>query len=144
MATLVLDPGWLPYLLKDCSIKKSPGSVKKTISPLFGQVQTTDYRQTDRKLCIWAHRASCTGGLKNKKLTYLWCMLPGVKNWVYSVPLLNLEALTCLFSRKMKPKHHIWLWFFDLNVTLWLHFFSTRPLEKHLKSLLIWCNSVFN
>ena len=26
-----------------------------------------------------------------------------------------------------KPKHHFWLWYFDLHVTLWLHFFWTRP-----------------
>ena len=26
----------------------------------------TDRQQTDRKQCIWAHRANCTGGLKNE------------------------------------------------------------------------------
>ncbi len=30
------------------------------IFPIFGQVQTTG-----RKQCIWAHSATCTGGLKN-------------------------------------------------------------------------------
>ncbi len=30
-------------------------------SPIFGPVQTD--RRTDRKWCIWAHRAICTGGL---------------------------------------------------------------------------------
>ncbi len=42
------------------------------IFSLFGPVQTTDYRlqTTDRKRCIWAHRASCTGGLKKVCETY--------------------------------------------------------------------------
>ncbi len=35
-------------------------------------------RRTDRKWCIWAHRANCTGGL-NKKLAWPcapWCITP--------------------------------------------------------------------
>ncbi len=28
----------------------------------------------------------------------------------------------------MKPKHHFWLWFFYIYVTLWLPFFWTRPI----------------
>ncbi len=38
---------------------------------IFGQVflvkyfRSSPYRRTDRKRCIWAHRAKCTGGLKN-------------------------------------------------------------------------------
>ncbi len=44
------------------------------LSTTFGPVRTTDNRQTDRqtdrlqtdrKRCIWAHCANCTGGLKN-------------------------------------------------------------------------------
>ncbi len=35
--------------------------------------QMTD-RQTDRKLCIWAHRAICTGGLKNAIWHWKWAL----------------------------------------------------------------------
>ncbi len=36
--------------------------------------QTTD-RQTDRKRRIWAHRAKCTGGLKNHIMTFFWSLI---------------------------------------------------------------------
>ncbi len=62
----------------------------RIIFSLFGQVQTTDYRQTtDRKRCIWAHRASCTGGLKNgsRKIENQKIKWP----WPYVVYLLHQE-----------------------------------------------------
>ncbi len=40
-------------------------STGRIIFSLFGQIQTTDRLQTERKRCTWAHRPSCTGGLKN-------------------------------------------------------------------------------
>ncbi len=39
-------------------------SIGVLIEKTFGPVQT-DRRQTDRKWCIWAHCATCTGWLKN-------------------------------------------------------------------------------
>ncbi len=59
---------------------------------LVQSTQTTDRQQTDRqtgrKWCIWAHHASCTGGLKNRSSKWLQTLLthylPASQNWRYS------------------------------------------------------------
>ncbi len=46
----------------------------------------------------------------------------------------------------MKPKHHFWLLFFYLHVTLWLNFFLTRPVifcHGTLHNIFMFCFNWF-
>ena len=88
-------------------------------------------RQTDRKWCLWAHCATCTGGLKNIKLI----LHLNITHHVHCV-LMSYKRCDGVLLNKMSRKISIFGWHFEnlLPVSFLLFSIGLEKLSNNIIS----------